>query len=154
VKRSAATAVGFLLSQVGAHANLRFAAALAPTGLSPAQAGTLWAVADAEGVSQQALAARLGSHPSRIVALVDELEARGLVERRANESDRRTYALHLTRPGRDQMRTLVRVAREHESSMCSALSERERTQLGELLGRIAAAEGLMPGVHPGFRATK
>ena len=41
--------------------------------------------------------------PSRMVALVDELEQRGLVERRPHPSDRRVRALYLTAEGREML---------------------------------------------------
>ncbi len=143
---------GFLLAQVGAHANLRFADRLRPSGFTPAMAGTLWAIAADEGLSQRTLALRLGSHPSRIVALLDDLEARGWVERKSSEADRRLHAIRLTGSGRDQVRWLNRVAREHQAALLAALDEDERAELATLLWRIAEAEGLSPGVHPGFRA--
>jgi DNA-binding MarR family transcriptional regulator len=145
------TSVGFLLTQVGAHANHLLAERLEPTKLTPAHAGSLWAVEANEGISQQVLAERLGSHPSRIVALIDDLQTLGLVERKQSETDRRTHALHLTAKGRGMVRTLGKIAREQQDALCSPLTERERVQLAALLQRIADAQGLMPGVHPGFR---
>src|SRR4249919_2525285 len=91
--------VAFLLAQLGGLAAMRFAERLAPLGLIPAQAGLLRAVAAEPGRSQQALSAQLGLLPSRLVALVDELERDGLIERRRNPDDRRHHALHLTIAG-------------------------------------------------------
>ena len=53
----------------------------------------------AEGQSQQAIGERLQIPPSRMVAFVDALEARSLLERRHNPHDRRTRELHLTEAG-------------------------------------------------------
>ncbi len=50
----------------------------------------------AAGQSQQAIAEAIGAPPSRMVAIVDELEQRGLIERRPHPSDRRVHALYLT----------------------------------------------------------
>ncbi len=56
---------------------------------------------DAEGpLSQQRLAERQGVDRTTMVAIVDELERAGAVERRRDSSDRRAYALHMTRKGR------------------------------------------------------
>ena len=84
--------VAFVLTQVGALAAMGFADQLAPLGLTPAHAGLLRAVAADPGRSQQAVATELGVLPSRLVALVDELEQDGLVERRRNPGDRRHHA--------------------------------------------------------------
>src|SRR5262245_23924430 len=82
----------FLLAQVGAHAATQFAERLAPLELTPAHAGILRLIRTSSGMSQQALSSMLGVLPSRLVVLVDELEDRGLVERRDSPEDRRVYA--------------------------------------------------------------
>jgi DNA-binding MarR family transcriptional regulator len=143
--------VAFLLAQIGAHATERFAARVAALDLTPPQAGLLRAVAGQPGRSQQAVAEQLGIQPSRFVALVDDLERRGVLERRRNENDRRLYALHLTDTGERLMRDLGQVGLAHENDICSALSASERTTLRELLQRVADQQGLTPGVHPGYR---
>jgi hypothetical protein len=43
------------------------------------------------------------------------------------------------------------IGREHEQTFCAALTESERTQLGELLQKLAEAHELRSGVHPGYR---
>src|SRR5690348_15594609 len=111
--------VAFLLAQIGAHATERFAERIAALDLSPAQAGLLRAVASEPGRSQQAVAEQLGVQPSRFVALVDELEQRGAVERRRNATDRRLYALHLTAQGELLMRDVAQVGQAHENDICA-----------------------------------
>ena len=141
----------FLLTQLGTHAARRFGERVAALDLTPPQAGLIRAVAQEGGRSQQALAAQLGTPATRLVALVDALEQRGVLERRRNPDDRRLYAVHLTPAGEALYDDLGRVAAEHEAALLSALEPRDRRTLAELLGRVATAEGLTPGVHPGFR---
>ena len=141
----------FGLAQLGGLAAQRFAERLAPTGLTPAHAGLLRAVATDEGRSQQAVASQLGLLPSRLVALVDELERDGLVERHRNPQDRRHYALHLTDAGHARMREIGRLAMEHGAALLAPLDDTERVTLGDLLARLATHHGLAPGVHPGYR---
>jgi len=136
---------------VGAHAASRFAERLAPLRLAPQHAGVLRIIGLSAGLSQRALGERLGILPSRLVALVDELEARGLVERRDDPGDRRSYALHLTDGGQATLDEIGRIARTHGESLCASLDDRERRQLAGLLARIAEEQGLAPGVHPGFK---
>jgi DNA-binding MarR family transcriptional regulator len=85
------------------------------------------------------------------VVLLDELEQRGLIERRDNPADRRSYALHLTRAGLQSWEEIARIRREYHNALCAALDESERAQLIGFLTRIAAQQQLTPGVHPGFR---
>lgn len=142
----------FLLAQVGALAAARFAERIAQLDLTPAQAGLLRLIAWEPGQSQQAIAAKLRTPPSRLVLLVDSLEERGLVQRRRNPDDRRHYALHLTEAGTEFLRQrLATAGAAHEDEICGALDTSERAQLQGLLERIAAHQGLIPGVHPGYR---
>jgi hypothetical protein len=87
----------------------------------------------------------------RLVALLDELETRELIERRANPDDRRRHALHLTQKGRFALEMVGRLSREHSQFLLSALSPDEQRQLAALLRRVADAHGLTRGVHPGYR---
>jgi len=144
--------LGFLLSQLGFTASRRFHAALAPLGIEPRHFLLLRFVAREEGRSQQALGEMLHIPPSRMVALVDQLEERGLLERRANPTDRRARALHVTDEGRRLMARAMRVAMAHEDSVGVSLSAGEREQLVALLQKLAAEMQLVSGVHPGLAA--
>jgi DNA-binding MarR family transcriptional regulator len=139
---------GFLLVQLGTHAHRRFAERLSRLGLHPRHFGMLSHLAASEGQSQQALSIALGIHRSAVVALVDDLEHRGLAERRRDPVDRRAYTLYLTRPGRDMLADLERLAEEHEAELLTALDGSERSQLISLLQRVAESQGLAAGVHP------
>ncbi|MET8700360.1 MarR family winged helix-turn-helix transcriptional regulator [Kitasatospora sp. NPDC058032] len=143
--------VAFLLSQLGEHAAQAFARRVAELDLTPAQAGLLRSVALSPGQHQQELARRLGMSPSRFVAFVDAIEARGLVERRRNPKDRRFQDLYLAPKGEEAMRGLAEAALAHEEAICSGLEPQERIALAELLRRIAEAQHLTAGVHPGYR---
>jgi DNA-binding MarR family transcriptional regulator len=145
------TGAAFLLAQLGAHAARRFGERVAEIGLSPPDAGVIRKIANDPGVSQQALAEHLGVMPSRMVALVDALESKGIVNRRRSTEDRRNYELQLTDNGRQILREVSRIAAEHEESLCAALNKDERVQLRDLCQRIAQQQGLTPGVHPGYR---
>jgi DNA-binding MarR family transcriptional regulator len=141
----------FLLTQLGTHCAQAFARRIGELDLTPPQTGLLRAVAQAPGSSQQALAELLGTPATRLVALVDGLEERGLVERRRNPADRRLHAVHLTDAGTALLRDIGRVAREHDDAVLASLDPDERTRLHELLAKLAADRGLTPGVHPGYR---
>jgi DNA-binding MarR family transcriptional regulator len=144
------SSAAFLLAQVGSHAARKFAERLAPLRLLPPHAGILGVLRKSGGLSQQGLAEVLHMHPSGLVAIIDELEERGLVKRHDSLDDRRTYELHLTNTGQAALRDIGHVGQEHNESLCAALSLREREQLTGFLQRIADEQGLTPGVHPGF----
>jgi len=141
----------FLLAQVGAHAANQFGERLTSLRLNRPHAGILRLIGLSPGLSQQELGRRLAILPSQLVALLDELQQRGLIERRQDPADRRTYALHLTASGRTTTEHIGRIAREHDDATCAALNIDERQHLNGLLSKIADQQGLSPGVHPGYR---
>jgi DNA-binding MarR family transcriptional regulator len=150
VAENAPNSVGFLISQLGFFSSKRFAEALAPVGIAPKEFLLLRFVAASSGQSQQALAQRLDVPPSRMVALVDDLEERGLVERRLDPDDRRIRGLHLTKEGKETVERAAAVAVEYETKLCSSLEGSERDQLIELLKKIQEGQTDLPGVHPGL----
>ena len=143
--------VAFLLAQVGASSARQFAKALTPLNFAPPDAGILRLLGRSPGISQQELAKRLDMHASRLVAVIDELEKRGLVARETNPTDRRVYSLRLTPAGNEALAAIGVVARAHNEALCTGLDDNERLQLGALLGKIAAQQGLAQGVHPGYK---
>src|SRR5437868_6804483 len=126
----------FLLAHVGAHAASKFAERLEVLGLTPPDAGILRFLQTTTGISQQELSGKLGIHPSRLVAVLDRLEEKALVERRGNEDDRRQYSLRLTDAGAQAVEDLGQVARQHQDALLAALSREEREILAELLTKI------------------
>jgi DNA-binding MarR family transcriptional regulator len=136
-----------MLSTGGYAVSRGFRRLLAPLSLEPREFALLRAVAASEGSSQQAIGARLQIPASRMVAFVDGLEARGLLERRQNQTDRRARALHLTGGGSALLARAIELAGEYERALCADLSGEEREQLLELLERVGARLGLEPGVH-------
>jgi len=143
--------VAFLLSQLGVHAAAQFAERIAELDLTPPQTGLIRLVASEPGLSQQAVAARLGMPASRLVALVDGLDERGVVERRRNPQDRRLHALHLTKAGEELLGRIAVVGRAHEQALTEGLDAADHATLQRLLTVLAEKQGLTPGVHPGYR---
>ena len=143
----------YLLVQLGSQLARQFSERLAPLGLEPRQAGMLARLAANEGLSQQAIGELIGLNSTRMVFLVDELEQRGLVERRRNAADRRSYALYLTAKGRDTLRQVQAAGTSHQDDVGAVLTAAERVQLTGLLRRLAAGQGItehsLPAGPPG-----
>jgi DNA-binding MarR family transcriptional regulator len=142
--------VGFTISTTGYAIARRFREVLAPLGLEPKDFALLRTVATSPGVTQQAIGERMGVKPSRMVAFVDALEQRGLLERRQNPDDRRARELFLTDQGRELLQRAFATAVEHERLLTSDLNEDEREQLMELLARVGSHLGIPRGVHVGM----
>jgi DNA-binding MarR family transcriptional regulator len=145
----------YLLVQLGFHLAGRFAEQLAPLGLEPRDFGMLSRLAANEGRSQQAIGELMGLNPTRMVFLVDELEKRGLVERRRNPADRRSHALYLTDQGWAKLREARQVSASHAGQVGASLTGEQRAQLTALLRQLADEQGItgesLPGPPPGAR---
>src|SRR5215469_6819524 len=122
----------YLLVQLGFHVARQFSERLAPLGLEPRHAGMLLRLGANEGLSQQALGELIGLNPTRMVFVVDELEQRGLVERRRNTVDRRSYALYLTPQGRDTLGQIQTSVSGQQDRIGASLTQAERIQLTSL----------------------
>src|SRR3954454_23556243 len=128
---------GFLLGYLGQKSRRNFIALLEPHGFHPREFGLLTVLAKRPGITQQDLAALARVDPSSMVALLDDLERRGIAERRVDPEDRRRRAVHLTAKGEEQMRVLQREARKAAKTFLEPLSEEERQDLNALLRKLA-----------------
>lgn len=133
---------GYLLARLGQTSARRFAQLLEPAGLDPRHFGVMNIVAAHPGVTQQALRDYTAIDPSSMVGLIDELEARGIAERRPHPTDRRARAIHLTAEGEKELTRLRGLARDLHERLFESLSEDEARTLHDLLRKLA--EGLSP----------
>ena len=143
--------VAFMLSSLGFAISRRFHQTLDPLELEPGEFALLRAVAANEGESQNALAERLHISPSWMVAIVDELERRELLERKPHAHDRRVRNLHLTAVGKKLLRRAETHAQRFDREVSAPLDETELQQLLALLDRVAAGLDLQPGAHAAMR---
>lgn len=105
-------------------------------GLSPGRIGLLVYIDANPGVTQSRLAEAASRDRSTMVGVLDQLQGRGLVERRRG-SDRRTNGLWLTRAGRTLLARALKSIARHEKRIAARLSLEERRVLMALLARIA-----------------
>jgi DNA-binding MarR family transcriptional regulator len=116
----------------GYYRDLTAAAAL--HGLTMTQAKML-ILLRRQPLPMRALAGRLACDASNITGLVDRLEARGLVSRHADATDRRIKNVVATEEGREAVR-LIRADMRGTSEAFERLDEEGRRSLYELLGRL------------------
>jgi DNA-binding MarR family transcriptional regulator len=130
--------VGFLLAKLHQRWAVASIAALREggTGLSGMHFGALSIVREVGPMSQQELGEMIGKDRTTIVAIIDELESEGLVERRRNPRDRRAYALEVTRRGEDWLERAGPVLRRADEELLGALDAGERELLVDLLRRV------------------
>jgi len=97
--QSDAVRVWFRLIRLHTRIRLAIAERLKEIGISVPQCDVLTTLTEEEGLNQQVLAERLYVTKGNISGLLDRLAEAGLVERRAIEGDRRSFAIYLTPEG-------------------------------------------------------
>jgi DNA-binding MarR family transcriptional regulator len=129
--------IGFNLRKAQAAIFHSFQDAVAPHDVTPGQFGVLVMIRENEGLSQSDLGNAVGIDRSTMVAVIDRLEARGLVIRAPSPHDRRSYALRLSPQGHSLMDELIPRVEAHDRSMAQELSKQEQAQLIDFMRRIA-----------------
>jgi DNA-binding MarR family transcriptional regulator len=110
-----------------------FIRTLAAVDIRPTQYSVLTLIGANPGLSQMAVAKRLGIERARLVHLLDSLEHRKLVRRARSRSDRRSHALHLTAHGRTSLEKFKRLAAEHERHVADKIGKENRERLLQIL---------------------
>jgi DNA-binding MarR family transcriptional regulator len=118
---------------------VRVARAQDPFGLHSGALSTMVLVQANPGCSQSELAHQLAMDKSMLVAIVDDLESRGLATRSRSTSDRRRNSLALTPQGERMMLEMLACASEVERPIRNALSSEEYAALIRLLRRAYSA---------------
>jgi MarR family transcriptional regulator, organic hydroperoxide resistance regulator len=127
-----------LLLQIGFDlVSAHFTTTVAELDLAPAQARALHELDLDRPISMRELAERLRSDPSNLTGLIDRLEARGLVERRPDPSDRRVKGLALT-PAGAQLRERLFARLYSAPPSVAALSEHDQRVLRDVLQRVVS----------------
>lgn len=129
--------VGYHLRRAQVAVFNDFAEEMAGEQITPGQFGVIALIGANPGLTQSALARAVGIERSTMVAVIDTLESRGIVERRASPVDRRSYALVLTATGQDMLARLKPMVAAHEARIGGGLSDDERGQLIWLLRKLA-----------------
>lgn len=109
--------------------------------LSPTQYSVLSILADHPGMRQGDVSAALGIKRTNFVAVLDELERRGLARRKAVAADRRSRALFLTPEGEAMAAETRKLQDEHEVRLASHLPAGERDRLIESLRLLTRGIG-------------
>lgn len=111
---------------------------LASSGINVRELGVLLLLDDREPGSQQQAAERLGVDRTSMVALLDGLEAKSLVVRRADAADRRRNVVEITDTGRATLKQATRASDEAERELLSVLDDADAARLRELLDQVVA----------------
>jgi MarR family transcriptional regulator, lower aerobic nicotinate degradation pathway regulator len=131
IRRLHQIAVAIFLQETEAH------------GLTPVQFAALSKVGVTPGVDQRTLARSIGLDTSTIAGVIDRLEARGLMQRKASPEDRRVRLLSLTDGGRSLLRAVEPDMLKAQDRILAPLPEAERDEFMRMLRQLVAANNEM-----------
>ncbi|MET8089927.1 MarR family winged helix-turn-helix transcriptional regulator [Micromonospora sp. NPDC005220] len=133
---------GALLDHLARRMRLRSESVLAPLGLRPRHLVALTVLRAGGGTGQQALATILEMDSTNIVGLLNDLEAKQLIERRRSPEDRRRHVVELTEYGAKRLNEAECALASAEDEVLAALDSAERETLYELLSRASTATAI------------
>jgi DNA-binding MarR family transcriptional regulator len=135
--RELVASTSFLLKRLGFLAKERALDAYDEVGLGPYHHAILAVLDEGERETQGAIADALGYDRGQLVGLLDELEERGLIERRRDPHDRRRHIVGLTPAGKEMLERLRALAASVEDGFLAPLDARKRAELHTLLLELA-----------------
>lgn len=102
----------------------------------PAYLGVLMSLWNEDGLKVSELGRRAGLEPSTMTGLLDRMARDGLLERRADPSDRRAQRIHLTRSGREVREPVSEVVNRTLDRMLEGVSGEDLSHLKDTLKRL------------------
>jgi DNA-binding MarR family transcriptional regulator len=126
----------WLLGQAARRGDVLVTERFAEEGVRKPHFTVLVALAELGPSSQAELGRRLWIDRKNMVAVINDLEAAGLVERTPDEQDRRRNAVRLTAAGTDTLARLNARADAAQDALLAALSDAERRDLERLLHKL------------------
>ena len=130
---------GYLLARLGEASRRRWAKELESVNMHPRDFGVMTLIDAQPGLTQHQLHERTGIDPSSMVAVIDELEAVGLAERRPHPDDRRARTIYLTPHGEEMLERVRQLAAGMQGELFGRLSREEMATLHGLLRKLAGA---------------
>ncbi len=130
-----------LLIKLGRITMHRFTAALESFGIRPRHVAALIELRDSDELTQQALCGHLHLDPTNLVAILNELEERGLATRRRDPEDRRRHLVAISKKGLAVIEKVSEVMDGVEGELLAGFDAGERAELEGLLTSIWERNG-------------
>ena len=129
--------LGYMLRRAQIAVFRDFFTEFEPFDIRPGQYSILTIIESNPGLKQTEVSEALGIKRANFVAMIDELEGRGLVRRDAAPNDRRSNALVLTDAGRRLIGQLHEAADRHEGRIAALMGSDAVASLFDRLGKLA-----------------
>ncbi|MBB3110738.1 DNA-binding MarR family transcriptional regulator [Paenibacillus phyllosphaerae] len=131
--------LGFILNHAGRRLTLLLALRYQPYDITTEQWSVLNRLYEQDGISQKELSRRAEKDQTNITRILDQLERKGLAERKANEADRRSFLAFITPKGRELNETLLPIENEVIRLVQDGMTEEEVALLRRLLKKLTHA---------------
>jgi DNA-binding MarR family transcriptional regulator len=128
---------GFLLARLGLMYKAGAIARMEQAGFELYDYSVLALLAEGTRETQATIADALSLDPSRLVALLDSLEERGMIGRQRDPQDRRRHVVSITDAGQGELERLRVMMKDYEDEFFAGMSMDERKSLHELLSKLA-----------------
>jgi DNA-binding MarR family transcriptional regulator len=128
--------LGYLLKRAHLQFGELVSAALVPLGIDNREWAVLISLDERRPRSQAQIAGLVGVDRTTMVGLVDQLQKKGLVERRPDDDDRRKNVVEITDEGGDVRQRAARTVDTVETDFLAVLNAREIARLRGALGTV------------------
>lgn len=128
----------YLLKRLGWAIKDASLAAYEAVGESPYHYSVLAVLEESSRETQATIADSLGYDRSWLVGLLDELEEKGLIERKRDPADRRRHLVSLQPAGKQKLAELRAISKRVEDGFLAPLEPAQRAELHQLLLQLAA----------------
>ncbi|SDX48946.1 MarR family winged helix-turn-helix transcriptional regulator [Paenibacillus sp. CF384] len=109
---------------------------LSAYGITPEQWSALNQIDCSQGLIQREIAQRIGKDKPSMTRILDHLEKKGLIYKKAGDRDRRSFLVYSTELGREIIRVTTPIEESITAEVKACLSEEEHDNMIELLQRV------------------
>lgn len=127
---------GHLFRRLHQHAVSRFTVQMESVGITPIQWAALLTTRQRPGLDQSTLSREICIDTSTVAGVLDRLETRGLIQRKASPEDRRLRLLYVTEEGQALLQDANTAVLETQEWLMQPLTPDERTTFMDLMRRV------------------
>lgn len=128
--------LGYILANTGRKLTQHLTLKFEPYGITSEQWSVLHWLTIKDNITQRELSKRTEKDPTNITRILDQLERKGWIERKANAIDRRSYLIYVTPSGRALSELLLPIEQEVTSNIEALLSQEHLDSLKLSLHKI------------------
>jgi len=130
---------GFLLKKAAHRIQEAYEGRLAPLGLAGKHYGVLSVLEERGSITQHEIGKCVYVDRTTMVGIIDDLEKKGLVERKEHPTDRRSHAVYLTSKGKEAVGKAHHLALTVDRQFLECLSAKEQKELRQILRKLVVA---------------